>query len=89
MLYKISYAKAAIKAMARLDRPIRERIRKWIEEELPCKEEVQQSGKDLKGNLAGLYRYRVGDYRVIVKIEHGILTILILDVGPRGSIYKN
>lgn len=32
-----SYAKAAIKAMARLDRPIRERIRKWIEEELPCK----------------------------------------------------
>jgi mRNA interferase RelE/StbE len=34
------------------------------------------------------YRLRIGDYRGIYKIEGVQVTVLVLDVGPRGGIYK-
>jgi mRNA interferase RelE/StbE len=41
----------------------------------------------LKGG--NLYRLRVGDYRVIMSVDHGLLLILVLEVGHRKNIYKN
>lgn len=41
----------------------------------------------MKGsNFAGLYRYRVGDYRIICRIEDDTLTILALKIGHRREI---
>lgn len=37
---------------------------------------------------AELYRLRVGDYRVIYTLDHGRLIVFVIDVGPRGDIYK-
>ncbi|WP_156422988.1 type II toxin-antitoxin system RelE family toxin [Amygdalobacter nucleatus] len=46
-------------------------------------------GKALTGNLAGLWRYRVGDYRLICLIENHTLLILVLDIGHRRDVYDN
>ncbi len=43
--------------------------------------------KPLRGR-DGLFRLRVGDYRVLYSLESGILTVYVLDVGTRGDIYK-
>jgi mRNA interferase RelE/StbE len=45
-------------------------------------------GKKLSGELAGLWRYRVGKYRVIYLIDEKESAIVFLDVGLRKSIYK-
>jgi mRNA interferase RelE/StbE len=45
-------------------------------------------GTALKGMFKGLYRYRVGDYRVIYAIDESESTILILKVGDRKSVYR-
>ena len=45
-------------------------------------------GKVLKGNLTGLWRYRVGDYRIICEIQENRLVVLGLVVGHRRDIYK-
>ncbi len=42
----------------------------------------------LTGNLAGLWRYRVGDYRIICDILDEELVVLALDVDKRDSIYR-
>lgn len=45
-------------------------------------------GKLLKGELKGRYSYRIGNYRIIYRIEHGRLIIIIIDIGHRRDIYR-
>ena len=45
-------------------------------------------GKALVGEMQGLWRYRVGDYRLICRIEDRAVTILVLEVGHRREIYR-
>ena len=44
-------------------------------------------GKVLTGDLKGLWRYRVGDYRILAEIQGDKIVILILDIGYRSKIY--
>lgn len=43
--------------------------------------------KALSGPLAGLWRLRVGDHRVLLDIQRGDVVIVALDVGHRSSVY--
>ena len=45
-------------------------------------------GKPLKGELKGRYSYRIGNYRIIYRIEHRRLVIIIIDIGHRRDIYR-
>ncbi|MFA5635368.1 MAG: type II toxin-antitoxin system RelE family toxin [Anaerovoracaceae bacterium] len=42
----------------------------------------------LKGNLKDYWRYRVGDYRIIVEINDREIRVLVMDKGHRKDIYK-
>lgn len=46
------------------------------------------TGKRLQGPLGGLWRYRVGDMRVICQIEDQVLRVLVLRLGKRSEIYR-
>lgn len=43
--------------------------------------------KPLQHSKVGSWRLRVGDYRVIVSVQHSELTVIAIDVGHRSSIY--
>ena len=43
----------------------------------------------MSGNLAGLWRYRVGDYRIICKIQDDELVITVVRVGHRRNVYTS
>ena len=45
-------------------------------------------GRELKAELAGLWRYRVGDYRLICQIRDQELIVLVVTVGHRKDIYE-
>ena len=47
----------------------------------------RQFGKPLRGPLKGFWRYRVRDYRILCRLEEGILTVVVISVGHRSSIY--
>lgn len=85
---RIEYSRTAAKALQRMDRTLRIRMRDAIEglTQTPPKGDI----KPMEGKPAGRYRLRVGGYRVIYRYDHdGVMTVLyILDVGPRGDIYK-
>lgn len=44
-------------------------------------------GKPLRGKLGGLYRYRIGDYRVVYEIRQKHVQIIVVKVGHRKDVY--
>ena len=84
MKYTIVIEKPAEKFIVKLPKPEKERVLKAIYQ-LPDGNDI----KELKGNRnKGLYRLRVGDYRVIYTIDNGKLIVCVVDAGNRGDIYK-
>jgi len=85
-VYQIRILNPAVCDLARLDqqtgRRIARRIR-WLAENL---DEIKPAA--LSGNLAGLYRLRVGDYRVVYEILHDEQTIVIHLIGHRREVYR-
>ena len=73
--------------MCKLDKSVSSRIFDELDS-IAMLEDPRSRGKGLSNNLAGLWRYRVGDYRVICDIEDDVLLILVVDVAHRSEAYK-
>lgn len=87
MAWRIEIDKDVQREMRRLDRQVAKRITAKLRE-ISQLDDPRSMGKGLTGNLSGLWRYRVGDYRIICDIEDGVLVILVVDVAHRSKVYK-
>lgn len=88
MAWTIEYAESVKKTVCKLDAQERRRIRAFLEERLATLDDPRSLGKSLSGSLAGLWRYRVGDYRVIARIEDDRMVVLVVRIGPRKEVYR-
>ncbi len=87
MTYKIFYDLGSkIKDYERIPPAIREIIRKAIEKKLTV--DPHNFGKPLKYDLKGYRRLRVGEYRVIYKIDEGKVIVIIVDIDHRKDVYE-
>ncbi|MGX2983995.1 type II toxin-antitoxin system RelE family toxin [Helicobacter sp. 23-1048] len=84
---EFAYSKKAQKQFDKLDSVIKKRIKKYTDE-LETLENPRDKGTALVGNLFGLWRYRVGDYRLICHINDNELIILCLEITHRSEAYK-
>ncbi len=83
MEYKIVYKASVEKDLKRIDKAETKKILSRIETDLA---KDPDKGAALSGTFQGLYRYRIGDYRVIcAKTVDGIL---VLRIGHRKDIYR-
>ena len=87
MKYDVEYSKIAMNTIKKMDSSTSNLIRTWIEKNLMNTENPRVKGKALTGDLKGLWRYRVGDYRILAEIQDAKIVILILDIGHRSKIY--
>ena len=87
MNYKVEFTSHALKDLKKLDRPTAALILGWIRKNLENCENPRLHGKGLSANRSGEWRYRVGDYRILAKIDDNKITILVLNVGHRRDIY--
>ncbi len=87
MTWTIEYTLSAVKGIKKLDRPAQRKIRAFLENDLSSLENPRSKGKGLTANHAGLWRYRIGDYRLICNIEDHRLVVLVLAAGHRKNIY--
>ena len=87
MAWKIEIDKGVQRSMKNLDRHVAKRIIAKLRE-ISQLEDPRSTGKALVGNLAGLWRYRVGDYQIVCDIEDEVLLILVVDVAHRSKVYK-
>lgn len=86
MTYRIRFTPKAHKQVRRLDRPVAHRIRDYLTR-LDL-ENPRLTGKPLKGDRR-FWRYRVGDYRLLVSIEDDELLVLVVDVDHRRQVYRD
>lgn len=87
MAWQIKIDKDVQRSMKKLDKQIAKRITAKLRE-IAQLEEPRSMGKGLTANMAGFWRYRVGDYRIVCDIEDEVLLILVVDVAHRREVYK-
>lgn len=88
MGWTVKFSEEAKRDLKKLDKPVQKRITSFLLERLQNTDNPRAVGKALKGNLSGLWRYRVGDFRLLCRIEDDELIILVIEVGHRKSIYQ-
>ena len=86
--YHVVLAKSFRKSVKKLDKQQQVILLNKLMKDLENTSNPRLFGKALVGNLKGLWRYRYGDYRIIVHIQDDELIILALEVGHRKDIYK-
>lgn len=90
MAWTIEYARSVQKEIRRLNPQTRKRIRDFLQERLAKHDNPRSMGKALKGSQLGeLWRYRVGDWRLICEIQDRRLVVLLLHAGHRREIYRD
>lgn len=88
MARRVEISKRAERAIGELDKSVAKRMLDELEEVSSLKD-PRSRGRALTGNLPGLWRYRVGDYRIICDIEDKTLVILVIEIAHRSKAYKS
>lgn len=86
MAWKIEFAESAAKTLGKLDKQVGQRIVKFLRERVAT--DPKAVGEALKGNLATMWRYRVGDYRIICDIVADSVKVIVVKIGHRKEVYR-
>lgn len=87
-MYEVEYSASFVRQLKKLDKQTQRIIVNWINKNLRGTIDPRIHGKPLKGNLSGVWRYRVGDYRLFAEIQNNRLIIFLFDVGHRREVYR-
>jgi mRNA interferase RelE/StbE len=81
------FSESAKRELQQLDRQGQKDILAYIEKRIATAEDPRRFGKPLRAELAGLWRYRVRDYRLLCQIKDDVLLVLVVSVGHRKNVY--
>lgn len=88
MAWQIEFAATAKRQLTKIGKSDAKRITKYLRDRIASSENPRAIGKPLKGVLGDLWRYRVGDYRVLCDIQDNRLVILVVAIGHRREVYR-
>ncbi len=86
-MWHLGFSRRADKQLSKLNPGVRKIIVSWLLKNLDGCDDPRAYGKPLKGDKSGIWRYRVGDYRVLCEIQDDELLVLAIEIGHRRSIY--
>jgi mRNA interferase RelE/StbE len=86
--WRIEITRTAEKQIQKLNRTAQESIIRFLRERVQLTANPRQWGKPLQRGKQGLWRYRVGDYRLIGDIQDEKITVLVVRVGDRKDVYR-
>jgi mRNA interferase RelE/StbE len=89
MAWSIKFDRKAERDLDQLDPQIARRISLFLFERIAPLEDPRSLGEALKGSEPGeLWKYRVGDYRIVASIEDKLVCILVVGIGNRREVYR-
>ena len=88
MSWSLEYTQRARKQLRKLDPAARKTVLLWLDKNVDGSDDPRVRGKALVGDRKGSWRYLVGDYRVLCRIEDERLVVLALEIGRRRSVYS-
>jgi mRNA interferase RelE/StbE len=84
--YRIELTRDALRALAKLDKPVRRRIQGAIDK---LADDPRPAGLIALRGAPGAFRVRVGDYRIIYTLHDDRLLIVVIDIGHRRDVYRS
>ena len=88
MAWRIEFLPDAVKELKKLDRSMARRIITTLEERIATLDDPRTLGSALTGDHAGYWRWRIGDYRVVARIEDERVVIIVVRVAHRREVYR-
>jgi mRNA interferase RelE/StbE len=88
-VWTVEFDDRARRELRKLDAKIQQAILRYLRDRIAVAQDPRRLGKPLRRNLAGLWRYRVEDYRLICRIEDERIVVLVLEVGHRRDVYED
>ena len=88
-VWAVEFDDRARRELRKLDNKIQQSILGYLRKRIAGPNDPRRFGKALRRNLAGLWRYRVEDYRLICRIEDKRVVVVVLQVGHRSDIYED
>lgn len=89
MAWTIELDRAAVRDLRKLDRQAARRILTFLHGRVGTLDDPRSIGEALKGSRLGeFWKYRVGDYRIIARIEDSAVRVLVVRIGNRRHVYR-
>ena len=88
MTWTVEWDDKARRELRKLDHVAQQRILRFFRERIMGEKDPKRFGKSLRHEHQGLWRYRIGDYRVVCQVQDNLSVVLVLAVGHRSSIYN-
>ena len=88
MAWKVNFADPARRSLRKLNPHVQNQINRYLSSRIATSEDPRRFGKALSGDRAGFWRYRVGDHRIICRIEDDHLLVLVVALGHRKLVYQ-
>ena len=85
-MYRVEWSERAVRQLDKLDRQAARAIVRFMAERVSAADSPRTTGNPLRGE--GLWRYRVGDYRILCAIQDDVMVVLVVEVGHRREVYR-
>jgi mRNA interferase RelE/StbE len=87
-VWRVEFDRAAARDLRKLGLDGERRILRYLRERISGSADPRRLGQALTGDRKGLWRYRVGDYRIVATIEDDRFVVLVVAVGHRREVYR-
>lgn len=87
-VWQVEFDRDAARDLRKLGKPAQREILRYLRERIATSSDPRRFGKAMTGDMKGLWRYRVADYRMVVKIEDDRFIVLVLTVRHRREVYR-
>jgi mRNA interferase RelE/StbE len=87
-VWRVEFHRAAAGDLRKLGADTERRVLRYLRERIAGSEDPRRFGPALTGDREGLWRYRVGDYRIVAAIEDECFVVLVVTVGHRREVYR-
>lgn len=88
MTWRVEFEPKARKDLRALGGAERAAVLRYLRDRIEGHDDPKRFGKALVDDLAGLWWYRVGDVRIIVRLEEEVLTVMVVNVANRREVYR-
>ncbi|MEM6711089.1 MAG: type II toxin-antitoxin system RelE/ParE family toxin [Pseudomonadota bacterium] len=88
MTWTVRFDRKALKQLGKVPRADQKRISNYLKNRVARFENPRDAGDPLHGQFQGYWKYRVGNYRVIVDIQDDELIVLVIRIGHRREVYR-
>ena len=86
-IWRVEFDRDAARDLRKLGAVAERAILRYLRQRIATAEDPRRFGKPLTGDLKALWRYRIGNYRIVASIEADRFVVLIVTIGHRREVY--